>query len=383
LGHVKAFDGLRGILALWVLLGHWGTAIAWPLEGVPANLWNDKAVHLFIILSGFAMAALIDRKQESYRVFILRRFLRIFPVYWLYLLLSIATIGLAYSVWSTPGPGVMQQTRATLAEGAIAHFWPHIVAHVPALQALVPDWLLPNSPVAFLGQAWSISLEWQFYLVVPFAIAALMAGLKNWKIALALVACLLILGALSRLFPTGFIGGYSPLFAVGIGTYYFLAARNRGTPWASRTPVLPVAIVSAGFVLLAATPQSVAIAIWLALAAGVAVADDGGSPLRPVVDALNLPRLQRLGRMSYSVYLSHMLVLTIVLYLLNRLGVSGGWMGAALLLLFTLTGTWALSTASYVLVEKPFQQLGQRLSAEASAADPANGVAGIASGKVV
>jgi len=239
------------------------------------------------------------------------------------------------------------------------------------VQALIPNSLLPYSSVTFLGQAWSISLEWQFYLVVPFAITAFMAGLKNWKIAVALVLCLLALGALSRFLPMGFIGSNLALFATGIGTYYFLDARNRGDLWASRFPLLPAAVLAIGFVLLTATAQSFAIAGWLALTGAVATADKEGSPLRTVTGFLNLPFVQAIGRMSYSVYLSHMLVLTLVLYLLTRLGIASNWMGASLLLVFTLAGTLALSTVSYLLVEGPFQQLGRRLSAHAALTDPA------------
>jgi len=378
LGHVKAFDGLRGVLAIWVLLGHWGTTIAWPVQGVPADLWNPKAVHLFIILSGFAMATLIDRQRESYRIFILRRFLRIFPIYWLYLFLSVATIGMAYSLWSQPGPGAMQQTRAALAQSAVTYFWPHILAHIPAAQALIPNWLLPYSSFTFLGQAWSISLEWQFYLVVPLAIAAFMAGLRNWKVAAALVLCLLALGDLSNFLPMGFIGGYLTLFALGIGTYYFLDVRSRGVAWASRLPILPVAVIAIGFVLLTATSQSFAIAVWLALAAGIAIGDDERSPLRPVISLLNLRFVQVIGGMSYSVYLSHMLVLTPVLYLLIRLGVAGSWTGASLLLVLTLAGTLALSAASYLLIEQPFQELGRRISAQAASTDSSEPVTTVA-----
>lgn len=383
MGHVKAFEGLRGVLALWVLLGHWGTAIAWPVHRIPADLWNVRAVDVFVILSGFAMATLIDRKHEPYRVFILRRFLRIFPVYWLYLLLSVVTIGIAYSVWSAPGPGEMQQSRAAIAQSSITYFWPHILAHIPAAHALIPQRVLPYSAFAFLGQAWSISLEWQFYLVVPFAITAFIAGLKNWKMAAALVGCLLVLAVLSRFLPQGFIGGYLALFAIGIVTYYFLAARGRGVEWASGLPVLPAAIALIGLVLLVGVPQSFPVAIWIAIAAGVAVADEPKSPLRPVIRLLNLPFVQSLGRMSYSIYLSHMLVLTLVLYLLALVGVTNHWAIAGLLLVLTLGGTWILSTASFLLVEQPFQRLGRRLSAKATATDSSKPATAPASGEVI
>src|SRR5262249_40932758 len=43
----------------------------------------------------------------------------------------------------------------------------HFLVHASMLHSAVPQWLLPNSSAAILIPAWSISLEWQFYLLVP------------------------------------------------------------------------------------------------------------------------------------------------------------------------------------------------------------------------
>jgi peptidoglycan/LPS O-acetylase OafA/YrhL len=338
------------------------------LHRVPSSLWNIRAVDVFVILSGFAIATLVDQKHEPYPQYIARRFLRIFPVYWFYLILSVATIGLAYTVWSSPSAGSMQISRAQIAASSIQDFWPHLLVHIPALHALVPSRFLPLSEFAFLGQAWSISLEWQFYLIAPFAIALLVKASRNWKIAGAVLVAVLLLNLAARQMPMGFIGGYSVLFGVGIGTYFLLKARREGQDWASRMPVLPLLFALIGSLFLIGSPYAVPLSIWAIVSACNATP---AGILRPLSTFLTLPIVQAIGKMSYSLYLSHMLVLTLGLYLLARFGIGSSMASAALLLAFTLVGSLVLSIASYNLIERPFQQLGRRISGSRSAAEQA------------
>jgi peptidoglycan/LPS O-acetylase OafA/YrhL len=47
--NLLAFDGLRGVLALWVALGHFTQASTWRF-----NLLNTFAMPLFFMISGYA-----------------------------------------------------------------------------------------------------------------------------------------------------------------------------------------------------------------------------------------------------------------------------------------------------------------------------------------
>ena len=75
LPHVRQFDGLRGLLALWVAASHvlcwcgWaGADPAMPFaRAVREALFAPAAVSTFIILSGFAISFLLHERRPSYR----------------------------------------------------------------------------------------------------------------------------------------------------------------------------------------------------------------------------------------------------------------------------------------------------------------------------
>jgi len=162
---IESLEGLRGLLALWVVLGHVlalaGLGIGW--RG-PFKLLTDggRAVDVFIILSGFVIFLLVDQQKEPYGHFIWRRFWRLFPVYaaccaLMLVLLPIIVVGL--QAWPIDHP--LNTNRLRIMHDTQAHLWAHVIAHLPMLHAVVPPSVLPNSTYAILGQAWSISLCWR------------------------------------------------------------------------------------------------------------------------------------------------------------------------------------------------------------------------------
>ncbi|SFR19194.1 acyltransferase family protein, partial [Poseidonocella sedimentorum] len=178
--YVKELEGLRGIMALWVVIGHWSTTADIPTAIGQTKLYNGYAVDVFIILSGFAITAMLLKRSDPYPDYLGKRFFRIFPIYLFYLGLSILLAGVALDTWQmAAGEGYMNARRVDIAQNSIDNALPHSLAHLVALHGVVPaDWL-PDTDFAFLGQAWSISLEWQFYLVAPLLIGALMLPLRG------------------------------------------------------------------------------------------------------------------------------------------------------------------------------------------------------------
>ena len=153
---IQEFEGLRGGLAWWVVFFHLGMMVGSdPAQRTKFEnlvvLGGWQGVEQFIILSGFVIAVLLDARRERYLVYIVRRFFRLAPVYYVLLVYAVAI---------------------TWAQGVhIDRPLEQILVHLTMLHGLIPDEVLKGSPNAFVHPAWSISVEWQFYLIAPWALA--------------------------------------------------------------------------------------------------------------------------------------------------------------------------------------------------------------------
>lgn len=357
--YIRELEGLRGLMAWWVVIGHWSTTAPIPHFIGKTKLYNGYAVDVFVILSGFAIAALIDKRPERFGMYITRRFLRIFPVYLFFLVISALLAPLALQTWQAAPAGYMQDNRIRIATDSLTYFWPHLWAHLAAVQGLIPDRFLPSTDYAFLGQAWSISLEWQFYLIAPFMIAwarpSAPLGRMVWLLFVAAVCV-----ALSRFMPAGFLGTHLHKFLIGIFSFAFLKTRFEGNP-ALQFPMLPFAVFGVPFLLFLKTPATLPYMIWIMMMVTIVIArEQEKGPFAAASRAFTHPFALKMGNMAYSVYLSHMLVIVGALNLLERLNLGNVALSVALLVL-TLIGTLIISTLTYRLIEKPFHEFGRSL----------------------
>jgi peptidoglycan/LPS O-acetylase OafA/YrhL len=100
--YIPAFDGLRAVAIIGVLLFHLGGttfSVGWT------------GVILFFVLSGYLITGiLLDAKGSGgyFRNFYIRRALRIFPAYYLVLLLTAATIYIVAPTSPVFGPGAFE-----------------------------------------------------------------------------------------------------------------------------------------------------------------------------------------------------------------------------------------------------------------------------------
>jgi hypothetical protein len=88
MGRIVAFEGLRGVMACWVMFFHIAAFAGMPFAN---QLRPAVPVDVFILISGFVIAHLVASKREPYGAFIFRRFMRLYPIY---LVALVAAIGL-------------------------------------------------------------------------------------------------------------------------------------------------------------------------------------------------------------------------------------------------------------------------------------------------
>jgi len=163
---IPELDGLRGFAILIVVLLHYGYEPGQPGPALLIHIRNLfglgwSGVDLFFVLSGFLIGGvLLDAKAspDYFKTFYIRRFYRIIPIYYLWIVGFILVI--------TVGGNLLR-----------AHTHSHVL---PALGfstfeqfVFLQNIWVPNHVTLsawWLGVTWSLAVEEQFYLVAPLAI---------------------------------------------------------------------------------------------------------------------------------------------------------------------------------------------------------------------
>ena len=328
------------------------------------------AVNCFMIISGFVIFMLIDRKQEPYLIYIVRRILRIFPVYFVLLIMAIPSLwlsgvklGLTSNLQSQEAIQSTQLAYKSLWENV----WYHIPLHISMFHGLVPKSVLPNASTAFLGPAWSLSLEWQFYLIAPLWYV-LFVTRKTWQKMLMYGACLLCILKSHYFFSQIEQGAFLPLqlgfFLAGIASY-FLYKHIRNFEFKCDI-VLPLTfLLLLGIYRIADKPLSLApFMIWAVVFA--LLLEPRHSISSKLIGPIFTNRVSLwLGKTSYSIYLSHSLVLGLVQYLTLRLLPHSTKTEFLIMLLVATTAiTLTFSGFLYQTIERPFILYGKRILSE-------------------
>ena len=329
-------DALRGIAILLVIHHHmFGgfTPIGWhaptvaghpvPLFAVLAN--GAYGVNLFFLLSGFVLVLPhVHAQRESLRAdevwrFYRRRARRLLPLYYV----SVAVAYLAHAGLSWPTRRALRELALTgtfLFQFSEGHFFP-----------------------SFNPVLWSLAIEISFSVLLPFlAVTLLRVG------AARVVATAVVVAMLTRWYGTATgpslaiinsaIGRLDD-FAVGMAAAAALvrwAPPKRALAWI----VGGLGILQLGFMLadsLALSGFTVARAVLPAelvslggfvLLRGMLAAEQTGAPVAPAL-------LQLIGRMSYSLYLWHLVARDAMFHSADDL--TALWLAAYFILLFSVS----------------------------------------------
>ncbi|MFC3060288.1 acyltransferase family protein [Paenirhodobacter populi] len=377
-------ESLRGWMAWWVVVTHalqllGAGAGHGPIDLLPRPLLNlamsgDAGVMVFIIVSGFVITHLLISRRESYPDYLLRRFLRIAPVYFVCLLIAVLVMDLARLAYAESPLPLHQSMRIDRFAAEEAHFTTHLLLHLSLLHSVLPDSWLPYAGSALLAPAWSLSLEWQFYLIAPVLIAAAMRS--RWTV-LALAAGLVVAKAGLHLSVLhwryeGFFFLAGDLFLIGILCRLALERIRAGQSGMGHLLLAAV--------LMAQTDLKAAL-IW-ALFFALTLREAGFLPSGPRwvaaahrMLALN-PVTGALGRWSYSTYLIHIPLFSLLVGpYVAQVGAAGvSQMAVAGILLAGMPLLVAVSALLYRFVELPPIRLGKWLIAARGRRAPAAGV---------
>jgi peptidoglycan/LPS O-acetylase OafA/YrhL len=311
----EALDGWRGVCACLVVLFHFHGYS--PVYTSPLVRNSYLFVDFFFVLSGFVIAWNYSSRLGSWgevRRFLVLRLGRVYPlhVFMLFLFLAYETAKLLNGMGQPAPPATFAGETQPSA----------VVSNLFLVQSLhVHDSLTWNGP------SWSISTEVWTYVI--FALVSVALGLRMWMLAAAAVVPPL---ALLYLSGTGMDVTYDWGllrcvfgFALGVACCHVhrqrplrLAAAGTGVATALECAVVAVVV---GFVSLAGKSAWSLLAPFVFAGAVLVFASEDGAASR----LFRTAPLKWLGKLSYSIYLTHFFFVLLFPIVVKRLVQQDLW----------------------------------------------------------
>jgi peptidoglycan/LPS O-acetylase OafA/YrhL len=322
--YIPELQGLRGLAVLAVVLYH-----SHPrLEGTPfyrASLWGWAGVNLFFVLSGFLITSILLEargKQHYFRNFYGRRALRIWPVY--VLVLVVCYLNAPWFVGLTVG--VAFRT---------APWW----AYLLFIQNLFHLALPPS-----IGPTWSLAIEEQYYFLwAPLARFLV----RPWAMAIVLVGALMASpwfrhshhAWITQTHTLTHLDGIAMGSLLALGLYTLHLDRR---VWRA----LGLSGIVAGFWLAGTIAGGTAFldcALTVGFAGAVLVAIASTGARNPLSALLRRGPLAFYGRISYGMYITHIMVFIYFGWFDRAMDSFGVW-GNLAVVAFRLAASTAVAT---------------------------------------
>jgi peptidoglycan/LPS O-acetylase OafA/YrhL len=372
LPRLPALDALRGFGAAVVVLGHVGFATG--AVGMPYWGWwlsrSEVVVSMFFMVSGFVLfrpfahAKAAGVKPLGTNKYLLRRFLRITPAYWLTVIISFT---------------LLLETPADLETWA---------RHLTYTQFYGRGHFLPG-----IGQAWSLTVEAAFYVLLPL-LAPLLLG-RRWRPRLTVALCLLLIpvsvawawaighGELNVFIHPMWVTSYAACFGTGMALATIEVALLHGNaprswrvlkelgghPWAwlgigiglYAVVATPVGGPRGGLGISHGNEFAARLVLYAAIAACILIPVALGERTR-LHSVLHAIPMRWLGTISFGLFLWHPFMMHIID------DVSGRHMfgrDPLSMYLFTMAGSVVLAAISWYGIERPVINWGRTRTSSA------------------
>jgi peptidoglycan/LPS O-acetylase OafA/YrhL len=302
---------------------------------------------LFFVLSGFLIGGILmkNRNSESYfKTFYIRRFFRIFPLYYLVLLLLIIISTKLGNI-----PGIYYATTPN---------WAYLTytQNIYSIFNLLPS-----------GITWSLAVEEQFYLFFPL----LIFYIKPKYYIKVFIFGFILANILRLLYPEQV---YLELLIfridaliTGAAIAYYLQINDIKEKLVNKTKLLFLLLISLIVILslliisdliLLPVINTTLLFIFFDFIYGLMI-------ILAVICKDNLyskflrnKLLQKIGLVSYGIYLYHWIVLGAVFKFINKSSPNLSNSYELLLILLSIGITFGVSLLSYYIFEKPFLKIG-------------------------
>ncbi len=337
-------EGLRAIAVVAVVLDHSGLAVHGGYIGVD----------VFYVISGFLITShlygeLSSSGHISITRFYARRVRRILPA------ATVVIVATLLAAWRWVAPLDIRSVGFDAITAALFGINYRIAE-------MGTNYFAGTSPSPF-QQYWSLAIEEQFYALWPLMLVAvtsltrrLLSSRRSISVFLVIViaASLFFSITLTKTSPSwAYFGLQTRAWELALGA--FVAINTEGLARALRPVARPlswlglVGIIVAAFSFNGSTPYP-GIAVTLpVLGAALLIAAGCAAPRRGAEAVLRIRPLQYIGRISYSWYLWHWPVLIFLPAFLGHAATTGE-------IVLALAVSFALASASYVVVEQPFRR---------------------------
>lgn len=353
--YIKQLDSVRAIAVILVIISHWLPKTYW-INQVTLNTNGAFGVNVFFVLSGFLITGiLLENRREVENLnlnktlviknFFVRRALRIFPIY--YLTITFLLI-------------VHKYTSTQIGENYLYYYTYTANLYFYKKQ----EW------DGMLSHLWSLSVEEQFYLIWPWLI--IFCKEKHVK---PIIITFIIIGIISDVIlsggPLDVVVTTSCFDAFGIGALLSWQFKYRPNSIKKYYNLICCfALISLVLLLIIFTHHNVyvpyrilcsSITVW----AIAFILLNNNNKQSFLISILDNKILIGLGKISYGIYLYHLILYTFSWFALNALEKRGFvhlpenykfsimlWSNAILLIL--------VSWLSWNWIEKPFLNLKKR-----------------------
>lgn len=346
--YLGSLDGLRVVAFLAVFLHH----LPAPAGMLFFSHHGWVGVDLFFAISAFLLFRLLEAENDKdgqigIRNFYLRRVLRIYPLL------------VAYYLFRFVVEGGFQDGMG----------WARLVTTFASVDNIASWWWGYNYTVSAVGHLWTLSFEFQVYLLLPFLFLAWQRwGTRRFLwFLLAVEAVAIGLRVLAILYD-------APRPGVEVIPYFRpesillgLALAVGKPSWKPRWSVMVALVAGVVFVIV---PEANRLLIYLPAGLMVAALVDAGLRARLLRAVLSWRVVRYLGTISYGLYVFHLVGIWGVVRGLPLLGLDALYNGPVILLL-SLAVTIGLSALSYRYLERPFLTVKRRFtSVEGRTANP-------------